>query len=782
MGVFLFTLSMQRTMAQTPVPQRSALEALPPGTDWRSLSPEQVDAILRDRNKPADEGTDRNARLADTKKPERRDSLPAALDFTRIKPEERTYGDNVFADAAATDMSELSIPPADYPIGVGDHLIISLWGGAELQEEYVVSRDGSIFPKGVGKIVVQGLGFEEARSLIVSRMKRVTPSSTRVAVSLGQPRTINVNVVGNVLRPGPVTVSAFSNAFNVIARAGGVNEWADLRTITIRRGGVQVDELDVYEYLHTGNLGKKAYLQNNDFVVVGYVQRKVKVTGAFRRPMYYQLKPGDQMADLFSYAGGLLPTAQSSAVKVFRTQNEAQRQRDLDANDPKALSAFELFDGDVVQAGSIPLVVLNRVEVLGEVKYPGLFEVRPGERLTELIRRAGGLTGNTYLDRAFVFRGAADSTNYSSTRIDISLRRLMGGDSLGTENPVIYPFDRVQFFSNSEFGQQPMVDVFGEVRRPGKIRRFGHLTLQDALYLSGGLKPSAELGRVEVSSIVNVDSARQGLNPTRTVVRTFAIQSDLSLDSAAARVLLMPYDQIYIRSNPDFQLQQNIEIKGLVRYPGQYPRLDKLERLSSFINRAGGLMEHADINGAVLIRRKLLDLREVMMGSQRWKKDSLGNAIIDSLPEELRFRDEPVSIDLRKAMDNPRSSYDIVLQENDVVFVPEINPFVNITGNVQSPVKVSYEKNRRNSKYYIDKAGGYGVRPWRKRVYVTYANGKSRRTRNFLFLHFYPRVQEGSVVTVPERPKGQEFNDLLKTALLSTISVITTAVIFKYIN
>ncbi len=358
----------------------------------------------------------------------------------------------------------------------------------------------------------------------------------------------------------------------------------------------------------------------------------------------------------------------------------------------------------------------------------------------------------------------------------------MGGDSLGAENPVIFPFDRVQFFSNSEFGQQPMVEVFGEVRRPGKIRRFGQLTLQDALYLSGGLKPSAELGRVEVSSIVNLDSARQGLNPTRTVVRTFAVQSDLSLDSAAARVLLMPYDQIYIRSNPDFQLQQNIEIKGLVRYPGQYPRLDKLERLSSFINRAGGLMEHADVNGAVLIRRKLQDLREVMMGSQRWKKDSLGNAIIDSLPEELRFRNEPVSIDLRKAMDNPKSSYDIVLQENDVVFVPEINPFVNITGNVQSPVKVSYEKNRRNSKYYIDKAGGYGVRPWRKRVYVTYANGKSRRTRNFLFLHFYPRVQEGSVVTVPERPKGQEFNDLLKTALLSTISVITTAVIFKYIN
>ena len=343
-------------------------------------------------------------------------------------------------------------------------------------------------------------------------------------------------------------------------------------------------------------------------------------------------------------------------------------------------------------------------------------------------------------------------------------------------------YDIVQLFAKNEFNQQQYVEVFGEVRKPGKVRKYGMLSLQDLLFISGGLKPSAEFGRLEISSIVNMDSAQKGLNPTRTIMKSYAIQQDLALDQDATKVLLMPYDQIYVRKNPTFELQQNIELKGLVKYPGQYPRLDKYERLSSYIDRSGGLIENADVSGAVLMRRKQTDIRELGLPISKMKMDSTGSIIKDSLPVELRFKEEPVSIDLYQAMKNRNSKYDIILQENDIVFIPEINPFISVIGNVQSPLKVAFDNKHTNPRYYIDKAGGLAVKPWRKRIYVTYANGRSKRTRSFLFLHFYPKVKEGAVVNVPARPEGQGLSDLAKSTLIAAVPVVLTAIIFKYIQ
>jgi protein involved in polysaccharide export with SLBB domain len=256
----------------------------------------------------------------------------------------------------------------------------------------------------------------------------------------------------------------------------------------------------------------------------------------------------------------------------------------------------------------------------------------------------------------------------------------------------------------------------------------------------------------------------------------------LSIDAAAAKVFLMPYDQIFVRKNPTFELQQNIDIKGLVKYPGQYPRLDKFERLSSYIQRAGGVTENADVSGAVLLRRKQVDMREVESNTSKIKLDSNGVIIKDSLPVELKYKDEPVSIDLSKALQYKNSKYDIILQENDIVFVPEINPFISVIGKVQSPLKITYDKQHKKLSYYIDKAGGYGVRPWKRRIFVTFANGKSKRTKNFAFFHFYPRVAEGSVITVPPRPQGQEISDLVKSTIIAAIPVVLTAIVFKYIK
>ncbi|MEO5985140.1 MAG: SLBB domain-containing protein [Ferruginibacter sp.] len=529
------------------------------------------------------------------------------------------------------------------------------------------------------------------------------------------------------------------------------------------------------------------YLQNNDFVIVGPAQKKILATGQFKRPMFYQLKKDEGVKALLFYTGGLTSDALASSMKVLRSFNEQQVQRDVNANAILKIAGedFMLEDGDIVKVDMIKAGISNKVELRGEITYPAVYELRPGERLFDLINRAGGVTRNTYLPRAYIFRGAGDSTNLESDRLEVNLLDFNNNKTNSISNVMLLANDVVQLFSQGEFGEQQFVEIYGEVRKEGKVRKYGGMSLQDLLYLSGGIKPSAEYGRLEISSIVDMDSAQQGLKPTRTVVKSYAIQPNLQLDSAAVNILLKPYDQVYVRKNPTFELQQNIELKGLVKYPGPYPRLDKYERLSSYIARAGGVRENANLSGALLYRKKKDIFKREELLPQRLKFDSLGFPLVDSLGLVLdsnSVTEEPVSIELAKALKYKGSKHDIILQEDDIIVIPEIDPFVSVEGTVQSPLKMTFDKEHTNLLYYIDKAGGYGVRPWRSRIYVTYANGKSRRTRNFSFFHFYPKVEQGSVVTVPFKPQGQDITDILKSTILTIVPVLVTGFIIKNIN
>lgn len=761
---------------QPPVPT----EILPNQIDPKTLSQKQLSSLLSDEN--AEVGKDINAKFqnntVDT------DSTLGDNIKRNIYDPRNTYGSNIFANAAITNLSELSTPPLDYPIGVGDHIVVAMWGGAEFQESYVVARDGSIFPKSLGKIIVQGLRFDQVRALVYARFKTVVPPTTNISITMGQPRTISVNVVGEVNNPGPVIVSAFSNAFNVIAKAGGVTRFGNLRRIFIKRNGVNIDELDVYKYLTSGDFGKHIYLENNDYVIVAKEEKKVLATGQFKRPMFYQLKEDEGVKALLKYSGGLTADALASGMKIIRTENEEQVQRDVNANAIAKIEGedFLLMDGDIVKVDLIKEGIDNKVEIIGEVTYPDNYEIRPGDRLFDIINRAGGVTKNTYLPRAYIFRGAGDSTNLQSDKLEIDLTQFNDSNSLESpSNVLLYPNDRIQLFSVGEFGDPQFIEVYGEVRKPGRYRKYGGMTLEDLIYLAGGIKQSAEFGRLEISSIVDIDSAKQGLKPTRTIVNSYAIQSNLEFDTAAARVRLKPYDQIFVRKNPTFELQQNITMEGLVKYPGLYPRLSKYERLSSYIERAGGIKDNANLAGAVLFRMKTAQMREAVVATPRL--DSLGNVIQDSINmRAAKDLLEPVSIDLFKALKYKNSKYDIVLQENDKIFIPEINPFVSVKGRVQSPLKITFDKEHTNLSYYIDKAGGFGVNPWRKRVYVTYASGKSQRTKSFLFFHFYPKIKEGSVITVPAKPEGQDIAEFAKSILLAAIPIVLTGLLLKYIK
>lgn len=769
------------------VPEEITEEVDP--TILKQASPSELQNFLKDKNKTQENaGQDIHRKRLDNSpnaEPIVKDSTQKDNVRQTFNSPEDVYGSGLFRNSDIVQLAELSTPPADYPIGVGDHLIVSLWGGADVEIDYVVARDGSIFPQGLGKITVQGLTFENAKSIITDRFRRVTPGSTNISVTMGQPRTIVVNVTGEVNNPGPVVVSAFSNALNVLAMAGGLSDYGDLRNIIIKRGGRVIDSLDVYRYLTTGDFGRHLYMENNDFVIVNVFAKKVLASGQFKRPMYYQLKASEGFSDLLKYAGGLTPSAYGSGGIIVRTENEKEVIKNVNFNaiglrTGNAVVDEPLYNGDVVVINSINPGLINKVILKGEVAYPNVYEIRKGDRLFDLINRAGGITPNAYVERAYVYKGAGDSTNLKSDKIDVSLSDL-NKDANSTYNILLDPNDIVEVFNRNQFADRQTVSIEGEVRLPRKIQRYGGMTLKDLIYLANGLKPSAEFGRIEISSIVDIDSAQQGLKPTKTIVRSYSILPNLELDSVTQLILLRPFDQVFVRKNPTFELQQNISLEGEFKYPGVYSRLNKYEHLSSYLERAGGLKENANIGGAMLYRNKSAAKRQDInaRNTTKYIKDSLG-VVIDSV---LFDPGEPVSIDLYRAMKYKNSKFDIILQSGDIIFIPEINPIVDVTGNVQSPLKIYFDKEHTNLMYYIDKAGGYGLKPWRERVYVTYANGRSKRTRNFGFLHFYPGVEEGSTVVVPLKPKTTNPIQNLTSALVrASIPIITALIISNLIK
>ncbi|MDB5223776.1 MAG: hypothetical protein JWN83_2443 [Chitinophagaceae bacterium] len=700
----------------------------------------------------------------------------------KLNTAEDVYGNNLFQNSAIMELSELSTPPLDYPIGVGDHIVVSLWGGADIETDYIVARDGSIFPQGLGKITVQGLTFENARSIIMDRFRRVIPPSTNISVTMGQPRSIIVNVSGEVNNPGPVVVSAFTNALNVVAIAGGLNEYGNLRNIQIKRNNRIIDSVDIYRYLTRGDFGRHLYMENGDFVIVPIYEKKVLASGQFKRPMYYQLKANEGFRDLLRYTGGLTPDAYASGGVIIRNVNEKQTINNVNFNAIGLKSGDKivdepLYNGDIVVVSPINPGLTNKVIVKGEVVYPNVYEIRKGDRLFDILNRAGGITPNAYVERAYVYKGAGDSANLKSDKIDISLSDLNKNNN-SIYNIQIDPNDVIEVFNRNQFADRQFVTIEGEVRKPGKIQKYGGMTLKDLIYLANGLKPSAEFGRVEVSSIVDIDSAQKGLKPTKTAVVTYNILPNLELDSISQNVVLKPYDQIFVRKNPTFELQENITLDGEVKYPGAYPRLSKYETLSSFITRAGGLKENANLSGAILYRKKNIGIRHdiyTKLPRINYIKDTSGN-VVDSI---IYNPDEPVSIDLYRALKYKNSKYDMVLRDSDVVYVPEINPLVQVKGAVQSSLKLYFDKEHTNLQFYIDKAGGYSIRPWRKRIYVTYANGTSKRTRNFGFFHFYPQVEEGSTIVVPVKPEGKALGDFAQQIATTVIPAVLTYILIK---
>lgn len=659
-----------------------------------------------------------------------------------VKVKQKVYGDDFFS-SNSFDLSDKNpvAPPLDYRLGPGDEILVSLWNAGELQQSYIIAKDGSIFPRSVGKIYIQGLTLQQAQNTIASHFRKIAPSNTNIDVQLGKARSIRVTILGEVRRPGTYTISAFNDALNAIFRSGGITEIGNLRSIEIIRDGRTIDEIDIYKYLQNNTNTTSTYLEDNDFIKVGVYEKKVLANGEFKRPMYYQLKNDEGLYELIEFSGGTRFNARNSQIQIKTVRNEEEQYININAEqflDPQQNQNLLLRDGDEVTIKPINQGLRNVVKIEGAVNYPDEYEIKPGDKLSQVLQRAGGIISTAYTPRAFIYRGG---NNLNSDAIKVDLNNLKENDDIQ-----ILSGDRILILSQKNFEEQFQIEVIGNVRTPKKITYSNNLTLKDVLLLCGGLRLDAENGRIEISNIVdsltnyNIDS--KGVN-----IRIVSINSNLELDPISDKIILKPYDRIYVRKKSEFLPEQKITILGEVKYPGEYVLVDNNEKISSIIKRAGGLNKFAFSDGAKLNR-----------------------SIIG-----------PVVIDLHSALKNIGSKQDLILRDGDQIIIPMQNEIVSVRGEVQQAINIKYDFDNSSIGYYINSAGGFGEKPWKKRINVKYQNGKMKTTKNFLFFHFYPKVKPGSLVTVPKKPEKTEKVKISEifTYAFSSISTLATLVILS---
>ncbi len=661
------------------------------------------------------------------------------------------YGANFFSNNVF-DLSDKTptAPPLDYRLGPGDEIIISLWGGAELQQNYTIAKDGSVFPRLAGKIYLQGLTFDAASRVIKQQFRKIVPASTNIDIQMGKPRTIRVTIVGEVRKQGTYTISAFNSALNALFRAGGLTDYGNLRKIEIRRAGQTVDILDLYEYLNKGGRERELYLEDNDFIYVGLYEKKVNAIGSFKRPMFYQLTGEEGLTDLVELAGGPSFNARNSLVHIKTVSNESEKYIDLASLSKKNAVGGQytdliLNDGDEITLKAINEGLNNIVNVEGAVNYPDDYEVREGERLSDVLNRAGGISSNAYLPRAFILRG---TNPLESTAIKVDLKNIENPSNIN--NIEVFAGDKIKVLSNKDFEQQYKVEVIGYVRKPGKIQYYKNIKLKDVLLLCGGLRLDAENGRIEISNIVDSVS-KYNINSKGSKIKSIAINSNLEIDEASENIVLRPMDRIYVRRKTEFLNQSRITISGEVAYAGEYALIEKNERLSSVIKRSGGVLPTGYPEGAKLIR------------------PSVGQIVID----------------LPTALSKKGSKQDIILKDSDIIIVPTVNEIVQVRGEVQVPINIKFDSENTSVKYYISGAGGLGDNPWRSRINVKYSNGRVKATKNYFFFRKYPKVKEGCTVRVPTKPKKEnkaDFKDILTVTSGFVTTVATLILVAKSLN
>lgn len=650
------------------------------------------------------------------------------------------FGRNVFRSRSLTfEPNENQATPENYKLGPGDEVIIDIWGENERSLREEISPEGNIMIEQVGPVYLNGLTIKAANAKLRDVFGQIYAGVTgerpasEVRVTLGRLRTIQVNVMGEVETPGTYRLSSFATVFHALYRAGGVTPIGGLRDIRVMRGGREAARVNVYAYLLEGRQEDDIRLEEGDVVVVPPYELLVDITGKVKRPMYYEMKRGETLSRLLDYAGGFTGDAYGKELRVVRkTGREYQLYNVRERN----FGGWTLEDGDAVTVGSVLDRFANRVEVRGSVYREGMYELSDEMRtVRSLIERAEGLKGDAFTARAQLLRERDD---LSQELIPLELSDIMSGTS---EDVPLRRNDVLIVPSIHELEDRGGFTIGGEVARPGVYPYVEHTTIEDLIVQAGGLLDGASTVKVEVARRLK-DAKSTTSSKDVGKVYSFSLKDGLAVDGGAG-FELSPFDVVEVRRSPGYQPQRRVLLEGEVVFSGGYTLIQKNERLSDLVKRAGGVTDDAYVRGGRLIRRMNDEERAVRDAALRAARQNRG---ADSISlEKLQTEDYyTVGIELDKALSNPGSDYDMVLREGDRLIVPEYVSTVKINGDVMYPNTVLYMEGKP-LKYYIAQAGGYGARAKRSKAYIVYLNGRVARVTG------RAKVEPGCEIIVPSK-------------------------------
>lgn len=687
----------------------------------------------------------------------------------------QVFGRNIFNAKNLTFQPSANLAtPANYTIGPADMVTINIWGASQQTIEAEVSADGYIVIEGVGPIKLAGLTVERAKSALRNKLSQHY-SDCSIDLSLSETRSIQVQVMGEVKVPGTYTLSSLSTAFNALYMAGGISKIGTLRDIKVYRGGKNISNIDVYDYILNGNSRGDIRLEDNDVIVVGAYNCLVQVKGNVKRPMWYEMKKSETVKDLLTYAGSFTGNAYTKNVRLTRKSGD---EYSIHTIDEFQMGSFAMADEDMVEVDSIRARFSNKVEVRGAAKHPGLFELGGKiQSVRDLLLAAEGLSEDAYEGRAIMHRENEDLT-LRMINVDIH------GIIAGTTSDIPLKNNDVLFIpSKSDMLGERIIDVKGEVTYPGQYPYADNTTIQDIILQTGGLTEAGSLARVDVFRRIRDNKSplageNNSINFSFSLDEHFAIQEDTTF-------FLEPYDIVVVRKSPSYKEQQNVTAQGEVNFEGQYSLTNKNYRLSDLVKACGGLTDVAYIRGAKLTRlmtQEELEQRDqanlkaqIQLYEDGLKEGKDMNMVLADSLLSLKTNTSntfPVAINLEKAMANPGSDDDILLREGDVLSVPEKSNIIKISGEVMYPVSMSYEKGK-NLSYYIHHAGGYSTNASKRKVYGINANGSVVK----LGSNSVSAIQPGMEIVVPQKSAKKKLSTTEIIGIGSGVAALASVIV-----
>lgn len=677
------------------------------------------------------------------------------------------FGHDVFTNRNLTFEPSINLAtPVDYRLGPGDEVIIDVWGASENTIRQSISPEGTIQVSGLGPVQLSGMTVKDANAYLQREFSKIysgisgSEPTSQIKLTLGDIRTIQINIMGEVAVPGTYTLSSFSSVFHALYRAGGVNKIGSLRSIKVVRNGKTIADLDVYDYLMKGKMKDDIRLQEGDVIIVNPYESLVRIAGKVKRPMFYEMKPTETVATILNYAGGFTGDAYKKAVRIIRKSGREHQVYNVDEMD---YSVFRLDDGDSISVDAVLKRFENRVEIRGAVYRSGLYELSGTvNTVKQLIKKAEGLRGDAFLNRALLDR---ENEDLSHEVIAVDLGGLLKGtvaDIPLQKNDILY------IPSIHDLKEEETISIHGEVASPGTFLFSKNMTIEDLLVQSGGLLEAAATTKVDITRRIK-DPKSTSFSSVLGKTYSFDIKDGLVV-GGEGDFHLEPFDEVYVRKSPAYRKQQNVVVAGEVLFGGNYALVKKNERLSDLISKAGGITPDAYVKGARLIRKMTEEEQRRQADAVRMARMGEGKDSISV--EKLNISDTyTVGINLEKAISNPGSDFDLVLREGDVLFIPEYINTVKISGAVMYPNTVLYKRGE-SLRYYINQAGGYGNLAKKKKAYVVYMNGTVSRLKS----RDKKAIEPGCEIIVPSKEEKKRMSTAEILGMGSTTASIAAMI------